>query len=73
MRQRLLVATFALLLAALAWLLPGKPAEAAWACAWASEPPCPTAGDCGYHIVDGCCVPRCLSHAICSGPRLCIF
>jgi hypothetical protein len=28
-------------------------------CAWASEPPCPTSGDCGFDWDGSCCIPHC--------------
>lgn len=28
-------------------------------CAYISEPPCPTSGDCGYRWDGTCCIPRC--------------
>lgn len=71
MRARRLVALFVLLLAGLALFLPPAPAEAYLVCAWASEKPCPTAGDCGYDFDGICCRPRCPRPIVC--PSFCYF
>jgi len=39
--------------------LPVETDEGPPVCAWASEKPCPTAGDCGYDWDGVCCTPRC--------------
>jgi hypothetical protein len=45
-------------------LMPPAPILDNQVCAWISQSPCPTAGDCGYELVgnklDGfCCIARC--------------
>jgi hypothetical protein len=36
-------------------------------CAWMSERPCPSEGDCGYDFDGVCCTPRCPRPFLCIG------